>query len=112
MKPYPTAEGAQCPRKRLFNKRISGLRTVMSENIYGVLKRRFPILKSMRTDLVLSQKIVIATAVLFNIARMWKDDGPDIDEDTDSDDSDEDAVNVRPEPVIVQEGDPGSVRVS
>jgi hypothetical protein len=60
---------------------------------------------------VLSQKIVIATAVLFNIARMWKDDGPDIDEDTDSDDGDEDAVNVRPEPVIVQEGDPGSVRV-
>ena len=112
MKPYPTAEGAQCPRKRLFNKRISGLRTVMSENIYGVLKRRFPILKSMRTDLVLSQKIVIVTAVLFNIARMWKDDGPDIDEDTDSDDGDEDAVNVRPEPVIVQEGDPGSVRVS
>ena len=113
MKPYPTAEAAQCPRKRLFNKRISGLRTVMSENIYGVLKRRWPILKSMRTDLVLSQKIVIATCILFNIARWWNDDGPDFDEDTDSDsdDDDADAVNVRPEPFIVQEGDPGSVRV-
>ena len=40
IKPYPTAESAQRPRKRLFNRRLSGLRTVMSENIYGIWKRR------------------------------------------------------------------------
>ena len=63
----------------------------------------------MRTDLVLSQKIVIATiAIFFNIAIMWRDEGPYNDDDSDDE---EDDVNDRPEPVIVQEGDPGSVRV-
>ena len=57
IKPYTTAESAQDARKRLFNRRLSGLRTVMSENIYGVWKKRFPILKCMRTDYVLSQKV-------------------------------------------------------
>ena len=39
---------------------------------------------------------------------MWRDEGPDNDDDSDDE---EDDVNDRPEPVIVQEGDPGSVRV-
>ena len=39
MKPFPIAEAAQCPRKRLFNRRISGLRTVMSENIRSLEKK-------------------------------------------------------------------------
>ena len=45
-------------------------------------KARFPILKSLRTAFPLSQKIVLATAVLFNIARMWEDEEIDDDEDS------------------------------
>jgi hypothetical protein len=48
---------------------LSGLRTVMSENLYGVWKRRFPILKALRTDFTLSQKIIVATAILFNLGK-------------------------------------------
>ena len=108
MKPFPIAEAAQCVRKRLFNRRISGLRTVMSENIYGVWKRRFPIMKAMRTDLGLSQKIIIATAVLFNLARLWRDEGPEDEEDDDDDDGDDGDGMARC--VLIEEGDPGSVR--
>ena len=39
---------------------------------------------------------------------MWRDEGPDDDDDSDDE---EDDVNDRPEPVIVQEDDSGSVRV-
>ena len=106
MKPFPIAEAAQCVRKRLFNRRISGLRTVMSENINRVLKRRFPIMKAMRTDLGLSQKIIIATAVLFNLARLWRDEGP---EDEDDDDDHDDGSGMA-RCVLIEEGDPGSVR--
>lgn len=111
VKPFPMAESLQCPRKRLFNRRISGLRTVMSENIYGIWKRRFPILKAMRTDLKFSQKIILATAILFNLGRMWGDDGPDEDE---SDSEDEDGCDneiAGSETFTVVEGDPGSVRI-
>ena len=34
--PHCGVEAANYPRKTLLNRRISGLRTVMSENIYGV----------------------------------------------------------------------------
>ena len=109
MKPFPTAEAANCPRKTLFNRRISGLRTVMSENIYGVWKRRFPILKAMRCDLVLSQKIVVATAILFNISRAWRDEGPEDDDDSESED--EGSEGNDQESARVEEGDPTSVRI-
>ena len=62
----------------------------MSENIYGRWKKRFPILKNMRTDLELSQKIIISTAVLHNIAQILGDedfdDGYDEDESRDEED--------------------------
>ena len=111
MKLYAKAVAANCRRKTLFNRRISGLRTVMSENIYGVWKRRFPILKAMRTEMVLSQKIIIATALLFNISRMWRDDGPD-DEDSDSDDEEHGGDgDARQESVHVEDNDLAAVRI-
>ena len=113
MKPFSIPEAANCPRKRLYNGRLSGLRTVMSENIYGTWKRRFPILKAMRTDLVLSQKIIVATGILFNISRMWKDEGPEDDSDSEDDSEDEESGNrlSSQASVTVEEGDPGSVRI-
>ena len=80
VKPYATAESANDPLKRLFNRKLSGARTMMSECLFGVWKARFPILKSLRTAFPLSQKIVLATAVLFNIVRMWEDEEIDDDE--------------------------------
>ena len=110
MMPFSVPDAANCPRKRLFNRRLSGLRTVMSENISGTWKRRFPILKAMRTDLILSQKIVVATGILFNISRMWKDEGPDDESDSEDDSDDEERGNSQAT-VTVEEGDPGSVRI-
>jgi len=80
----------------------------MSENVYGEWKRRFPILKSMSTKLELSQKVIIANAVLFNIGRQWGDDLDDdeSDEDASNDDSDDERDTV-----VVQDGDPASTRV-
>ena len=69
IKPYTTDEAGRDPVKRLFNRRLSGLRTVMSENIFGVWKRRFPIINALRTDFELSRKIILATAILFNFGR-------------------------------------------
>ena len=106
IKPYTTVESGQDRTKRLFNRRLSGLRTVMSENIYGVWKRRFPILKSMRTDFLLSQRIIVATAVLFNIGRLWGDE-----EDDDEERDDDDEPDGEMDQVVVLEGDPGTVRV-
>jgi hypothetical protein len=45
---YCTAEALANPRRRLFNKRLSGLRTVCTENIFGILKRRWPRLTELR----------------------------------------------------------------
>ena len=47
---------------------------------------------------MLSQKIIIATAFLLNISRMWRDDGLDDDYE-------------RQEPVRVEDNDLASVRV-
>ena len=103
LKPYSTNEAGRDPRKRLFNKRLSGIRTVMSECIFGCWKRRFPILKNMRTDFDLSQKIILATAVLFNLGRRWGDEEDSEDE--------EEEEHERAERAVVVEGDAASVRL-
>jgi hypothetical protein len=48
IKPYPTREALLDPRKAEFNRRHSRLRTVCSENIFGIMKRKYPILKCLR----------------------------------------------------------------
>ena len=106
IKPYSTQEAGQDRRKRLFNRRLSGARTVMSECIYGVWKRRFPILKGIGTALQLSQRIIVATAVLHNIARMWSDEDPEDDEEEEqTDDDDDEGV------FVVQDGAPVTIRL-
>ena len=77
----------------------------MSECLFGVWKRRFPVLKNLRTDFVLSQKTIVATAVLFNIARRWGDDGPE-DEDNEEEPDDGGGAGF-----VVQEGNTASVRL-
>ena len=91
IKPFPTEETVNNRRKALFNRRQSGLRTVMTENI-GILKRRFPILKSMRMSLPNSQKVIIACVscvILENIARIFGEEEPEDDDEQEDRDDDE-----------------------
>ena len=81
MKPFTDNESANDPRKRLFNRRLSGLRTVMSENVFGRWVRRFPIIKDLRTFLTQSQKTILATAILQNIAVHWDEDDVGVPDD-------------------------------
>lgn len=101
IKPFSNNEADGDRRKRIFNRKLSGARTVMSENIYGVWKRRFPIIKALRTDFRLSQKIICATAILFNLGRMWSDD----DDDLESEDNDEDSDQDEDEDYVVVDQD-------
>ena len=78
VKPYSAAEVNENPR-RTFNRKLSGLRTVMTEDIFGRWKKRFPILCNLRCHLELSQKIIVTTAILENIAHAWNVDQPDDD---------------------------------
>ena len=48
----------------------------MSEDIYGMLKRRFPIIKYSRVNLENSVKLAMAAVVLHNIALDWGDEEP------------------------------------
>ena len=101
MKPYPIREAANCRSKRLFNRRLSGLRTAMSECIFGQWKQRWPVIKSLRTKFQTSQKIIVATAILFNILKTWNvdedDDSEDDDSEDDNDDSDQDENGFDPD---------------
>ena len=78
VKPYSAPEVNENPR-RTFNRKLSGLRTVMTEDIFGHWKKRFPILRNLRCHLELSQKIIVTTAILENIAHAWNVDQPDDD---------------------------------
>ena len=92
VKPYPLAEAANDRGKRRFNYKHSGLRTVMTEHIFGRLKKRFPILRHLRYHLELSQKVIVACCILHNIAVKFKTPlPPDVTVDeADDEDGDED----------------------
>ena len=71
---------------RLFNYRHSAARVEMTECIYGIWKRRFPILKSLRVNLPNAYKIITGTAILHNLSVLWNeildaDDHPDVPEE-------------------------------
>ena len=66
----------QYDRKCLFNVRHSHARVRMTENIYEILKRRFPISKYIRCYVPNAVRIVQACAVLNNMAIVWRDAEP------------------------------------
>ena len=77
------------PAENLYNESIIRTRNVV-ERQYGVWKRRFPILKlGMRLKMPTILTIIVATAVLHNIAIDANDDLPeddlDVDENNDED---------------------------
>ena len=83
VKPYDTVAAYNDRRKKKFNSALSAIRTIMTENIFGRWKKRFPIITNLRTHLELSQKIIIATAILHNIATLWSDPLPEGEEEDD-----------------------------
>ena len=80
VKPYSTRDAMDDRRKRLFNIRLSGLRTVMTENVYGIWKQRFPCLRNLRCHYQNTKDTIIATAILHNLAILWGDRLPPDDE--------------------------------
>ena len=82
----------QDPNKRRFNKALSGIRTICTENTVGIWKRRFPCLYlGLRTKLKNTARIVVACACLHNMALQRNDDLPDDDlEEEMNDQEDED----------------------
>ena len=52
-------------------------------------------MKGMRTDLEMSQKVIIATGVLFNISRLWGDEDIEDDDEEDNDEEDDDNFVVQ-----------------
>lgn len=79
--PFRVAEAQHDLRKRLFNRRHSGLRTVCTENIFGVVKRRWRCLKLLRSKHKWARETVIACMILHNIGLLWADEGPEDEED-------------------------------
>lgn len=71
IKPFPNREALVDHRKAEFNTRLSRIRTVSTENIFGILKRKFPILKTLRAHHSRARRIVIACAILHNISIRW-----------------------------------------
>jgi hypothetical protein len=81
MKPYTNREAQEDPLARLFNARLSALRTVMSENVFARWKNMFPILRMLRSSYGNAKIIVIATAILHNIAIKFGEVEPEEDEE-------------------------------
>ena len=79
IKPYTNEEALTNERKRLFNARLSGLRTVMSENVFGIWKKRFPCLNNIHCFHPNAKKTIYATGVLHNLSILWNDEDPDED---------------------------------
>jgi hypothetical protein len=74
--PYRNAEALGNRRKRKFNTRLSGLRTVCTENIFGIMKRRFNQLTKLKCTLHRARRTIVAIAVLHNISILWNDELP------------------------------------
>ncbi len=84
VKPFSVAEAGRDASKRQFNERLSGLRTAMTENVYGRWKRSFQCLNHLRCHLPLAQDVILATAILHNIRIRWNAESLREEEEDDS----------------------------
>ena len=69
----------------------------MTEDVYGRWKMRFPILRQLRVFLPLAQKIILATAILSNMAVIFNEPEEEEDNDGNDDDDEQDPVEVQVE---------------
>ena len=81
MKPYTNREAGNDALKRLFNSRLSSIRTMMSENVFARWKNTFPILRKMRAHYEHAKNTIIATAILHNLSIKFGEVEPEADPD-------------------------------
>ena len=116
IKPYSNREAVNDALMRSFNARLSAIRTKMSENVFARWKGSFPILRMLRAHYHHAKLIIMATAILHNIAIKFGEVEPEADNDVlhllqevvmRMDDADEQVpeVAVRVAPVAVQEAE-------
>jgi hypothetical protein len=74
--PYRNAESLREPLKARFNRKLSGLRTVCTENLFGIWKRRWPVTHLLRCSYDRARKTVYATGGLHNFGILWGDEDP------------------------------------
>jgi hypothetical protein len=87
--------------QRRFNRKLSGIRTVTTENVIGLWKLRFAILKrGIGTKLNLATNIIIATAMIHNICLLWNEPDPLEDGLEDMTEDDDDDSEGQPEEVV------------
>jgi hypothetical protein len=79
MKPYSNREAADDPQKCLFNERLSSIRTVKTENVFGRVKNTFRILRMLRAHLDNAKMIITAVCILHNIMIKMRDVEPEGD---------------------------------
>ena len=75
MKPFDTARPGS--NEASFNSRLCSIRMLMTEDVYGRMKQRFPFLREIRCELKVAQRKIVVIAMLNNICEMLKDDVPD-----------------------------------
>jgi hypothetical protein len=98
MKPFINARSRQ---QKTFNRKLSGIRTRCTEDLIGIMKRRFPILaQGIRTKLPTAFDIIVACGVLHNLAvflREPKVDDEAPDDNNAFDDNDENPTSLDPD---------------
>jgi hypothetical protein len=81
VKPFSNREAAEDVSMRHFNSALSGARTVMTENVFALYKQRFPINRTHTSNYENSKNIIIATAILHNIAVKMRELEPEDDDE-------------------------------
>jgi hypothetical protein len=86
------------------------MRTMMTENIYGILKRRLPCLKKMTCHVLHAMNIIRACCILHNLAIRWnarlpQDDSDDSGEDDEDQDEEDQAEEENEAEDVAEEDD-------
>ena len=70
---YNRNQARELPTRALFDIRHSAAQVKMSEDMFGIFKQRFPILRDMRYGLQYAMRVTESCAVLHKLAIRWGD---------------------------------------
>ena len=94
MKPYQNPDTIS---KRRFNHRLSGIRTLCTENLIALWKLRFQCLRrGIGTKIRLAANIVLACGILHNMCILWSEPDPNDEDENEDDDDDDNEVGQNP----------------
>ena len=90
MKPFAQREITGHPRRRAFNRALSGARTELTENVIGLMKQRWPCLRmGIRMQPDRASKVILACATLHNLGINLQDPLPQDEPSEEGDDDEE-----------------------